>query len=161
TELWAPGAPLPSARSESVAVYAPDGRIYVIGGLTSIVIDLVDAYLPESDTFTSAPPLSRARRWPCATLLPGGRILVAGGRAPGVGGRTDTSEIYGPRLTVQPASALPGTTVTASASGFAPNAAIAVTLGDTVLAIDSTSGTGDRTIAITVPALPSGSYQIR
>ena len=76
---WRRLAPLPSERSEVVAV-ALDGKVYVIGGLTpgGGTTDRVEAYDPGTDSWDEKAPLPKALHHSGATAL-GGKIYVAGG----------------------------------------------------------------------------------
>jgi len=86
-------------RSEFAAVTLPNGKVLLIGGLTTnfAATATVDLYDPASDTVTAAAPMSTPRFGHSATLLPNGKVLVAGGEAPGyLGPGTASAEIYDP-----------------------------------------------------------------
>jgi parallel beta-helix repeat protein/predicted outer membrane repeat protein len=98
--------PLPTARGYAVAVTAPNGLIYVIGGRDGATqpIHVVEAYNPATDTWTcsvgdssagcsSSPlaPMPSARGEASAVLGPDGLIYVFGGS-----GSLTTVEAYNP-----------------------------------------------------------------
>jgi hypothetical protein len=78
------------ARRGHTATWAPNNRVYIIGGETTpgSATTSIEQFEPESNMFTtplfsqSNPLLSFARRGHTATLLPNGRILIAGGFDP-------------------------------------------------------------------------------
>jgi hypothetical protein len=77
----------------------PDGRVFIMGGLTnpnsdSAAQNAVEVFDPATRTFATAGRLTRPRFGFTATLLPNGRILVVGGgwgSAP-----AQTAELYDP-----------------------------------------------------------------
>jgi hypothetical protein len=79
---WHAVASLLTPRYGVAAVAGPDGRIYAIGGESS-VIDAsaeVDAYDPRTNAWTKVAPLPTARFKPAAAVGPDGRIYAIGGR---------------------------------------------------------------------------------
>lgn len=80
SDTWQPIAPMPTARYRAAAVTAPDGRIYVIGGLNaSGDLNTVDVYDPASNTWSVGPRMSSARNG-LAAVLTNGHIYAIGGR---------------------------------------------------------------------------------
>lgn len=89
TNTWQPIAPMPTARYRAAAVTAPDGRIYVVGGLNaSGDLNTVDIYDPASNTWSAGPPMSSARD-ALAVALANGHIYAIGGRS----GKTPTAVV--------------------------------------------------------------------
>ncbi|HYC79064.1 MAG TPA: kelch repeat-containing protein [Planctomycetota bacterium] len=88
TELVTAASNLMSvARRGHTATWAPNGRVYVIGGQTGpgVGTATIEAFVPAgaSGSFVSvAATLASPRRGHTATLLPNGHILIAGGFDP-------------------------------------------------------------------------------
>jgi hypothetical protein len=84
-----------SPRAEHTLTTLDDGRVLVAGGRDYFEqpTSSTELFDPETNTFTSGPPLRTARFGHTATALPGGRVLVAGGQ---VGGNqwTASAELY-------------------------------------------------------------------
>ncbi len=82
---WTPVAAMLTPRSELAAVTAtgPDGRsrIYAIGGRNAdhIPLDTVEAYDPETDTWTPVAPMPTPRARLAAATGPDGKIYAIGG----------------------------------------------------------------------------------
>jgi hypothetical protein len=76
-----PAASMQVARRDHGAVRLKDGRVLVLGGQGEGGTGLASAeiYAFETDTWTAAGELTRARVSPTALLLDDGRVLVAGG----------------------------------------------------------------------------------
>jgi hypothetical protein len=84
TDTWESRAPMPTPRWGAAAVTAPDGLVYVIGGVAddasgNEIRATVEAYDPVSDTWSDRPALPTAVLGPGAALGPGGLIIVTGG----------------------------------------------------------------------------------
>lgn len=75
------------------AVRLDNGKVLVIGGGTNgsaTPTNSVDIFDPATKTFSAAAPMSTARAYHNATLIPGGRVLAAGGTG------LASSEVYDP-----------------------------------------------------------------
>ena len=68
-------------RAMHTATVLPDGRILMVGGLSTNnrPLSSVQIYDPFNDTWTNAAPMRTARFQHAAVALPDGRILVTGG----------------------------------------------------------------------------------
>jgi N-acetylneuraminic acid mutarotase len=84
-DSWNPIAPMPTARFALATATGPDGRIYALGGDTNIsaptVVPTVEAYDPETDSWSSVAPMPTARRFLAAVALDG-QIYALGGGPP-------------------------------------------------------------------------------
>ena len=71
---------MPTARQMLAAVAAPDGKIYAIGGFTSLynAVDTVEEYDPATDTWTSATPMLTARGYLGAATVGGNTYAIGG-----------------------------------------------------------------------------------
>jgi hypothetical protein len=99
--FWLPTAPLPTKRTAFATAVGSDGRIYVIGGQTSGgLTNIVEAYDPQSDRWSTATALSDARGFLAAATGADGRIYAISGRSPGNGkfgnGLSRVVEAYDP-----------------------------------------------------------------
>jgi hypothetical protein len=162
TQTWSTRAPMPQPLAAFGAAAGPDGRVYVVGGSTTLQNNLptaqVLAYEPVFDRWTVLPPLADARTGVAAAVGPDGRIYVVGD------GLTAASpvEVYGPVASINPSHASPGTTALVTGSNFAANATIKVYLGPsssgTLLKIGTSTPAGALIPPITfaVPSVPSG-----
>jgi hypothetical protein len=160
-KTWAKLSELPTLVRGLGAVVGPDDRIYAIGGQTynlGIAAD-VNAYTSATNRWTSVAPLSTGRAWASAAVGPDGRIYALGGGAPPGLEPTGSVEVYGPVVTADPSSALPGAIVTVKGDNFAANATVKVYLGPvtgTLLKTGTTNGAGVLTpITFSVPNIPS------
>jgi hypothetical protein len=95
---FAPVDSMTSARFRHTATLLQNGKILVTGGgpkypeyATTNTAELFD---PAMGTFTSLPPMTTARQYHTATLLPDGRVLLAGGYSDI--DNTDTAELFDP-----------------------------------------------------------------
>jgi serine/threonine protein kinase/N-acetylneuraminic acid mutarotase len=78
---WTPGAPIPTPRQMLAA--ASDGKlVYAVGGTNGADLTTVEAYDPAANTWTSLPPLPKARSDLGATITEG-RLVVLGGVSSG------------------------------------------------------------------------------
>ena len=89
TDTWSMAAPMPTPRMLFAAAPGADGRIYVIGGVTSIEGDptsIVEVYDPKTDRWSRGPSLRIARAGHTASTTGDGTIWVVGGfaAAPGL-----------------------------------------------------------------------------
>jgi N-acetylneuraminic acid mutarotase/flagellar hook assembly protein FlgD len=114
TGLWSERTPMPSATEEGRAVFAPNGKIYVIGGnaisssswaYSYTPTGTVECYDPETDTWErdtdhggTLAPMPTARSVFGAVVGSDGRIYCFGGYAGTLseGGSTDVTEVYDP-----------------------------------------------------------------
>jgi N-acetylneuraminic acid mutarotase len=76
-------APMPTARGQAAIIAGDDGLIYAIGGLnqtvTSDVLDVVEAYNPPTDSWTTKAALLNATRGAAVAIGLDGIIYVFGG----------------------------------------------------------------------------------
>jgi hypothetical protein len=80
TGIWEAVAPMPVATEDSAAVYAENGSIYVIGGVSaSGTVATVQTYDPVTDTWTADVDLPVAVHSHAAAIDSLGRIVVVGG----------------------------------------------------------------------------------
>ena len=77
TESWSAGADMLTARSGACAAVV-EGKLYVIGGTSGPLLDLVEVYDPATNTWTSVAPMPTARAAAAAVVLDG-KIYVIGG----------------------------------------------------------------------------------
>jgi hypothetical protein len=169
-DRWAPGdsrwtrsaAMVVPARVRPVALAAPDGRIYVMGGeVDSNEVANVLAFTPSDNGLDAASNLVFARTGFAGVALDDGRLLVIGSTS----GSMQPSELYGPSVTLtSPSGGAVGTEVTVAGRNFAANAAVHVYLDDQHVA--TTDGTTDSTgglsgLSFRVPALPAGMHRVR
>lgn len=77
---WEPVAPMPIGTIDSAAVFAQNGRIYVLGGRTSAgTIATVQVYNPATDSWTIDTDLPIAVHSAAAAVDSLSRIVIAGG----------------------------------------------------------------------------------
>jgi hypothetical protein len=103
---------LAQGRAEHTATRLADGRVAIIGGVSSRwdrdALDSVEINDPATGTFRSGGQLMAPRYGHTATLLKNGRILVTGGIGR-QGEYVDQAEIYDPATgTSNPAGTVPG-----------------------------------------------------
>jgi len=83
TGTWRAVASLAQARENQTATLLLNGKVLVAGGapddLQSTSLSSVEVYDPDAGSWTTNNPMSSARQFHTATLLPDGRVLVAGG----------------------------------------------------------------------------------
>ncbi len=104
TNTWTTVASLPTQCATAAAVLAPNGLIYVFGGvnnqdnggLKNVSLDTVQAYDPATNTWTTKSPMPTARQGLAAALGPDGLIYVFGGATNNGGQVLDTVEAYNP-----------------------------------------------------------------
>lgn len=151
TDTWSTGAPMRQARAGETATLMPDGDVLVTGGVGSMStgsagqggLASVEIYDPQSDTWSTLPPMHLGRSGHTATLLSDGNVLVAGGSdcgpesCLGYGGSGDccaasSAEVYEPATntwsltepvttgTFHLATALPGEGALVIGGSFSP-----------------------------------------
>lgn len=88
-EGWVFKSPMPTPRFGFSAVVF-EGKIYVMGGRSADgkILDIVERYDPETDSWDGAVPPMRRNRVHCAAVVYDGKIFV-------LGGRTESSEDEG------------------------------------------------------------------
>jgi hypothetical protein len=103
TSTWSALPDLPAARNDAASVPLPDGRMMLIGGdsggeaqgeaYASVLVLAADG-----SRWSDLAPLTEARAYPAAALLPDGKVLVAGGlSSPGDSGEPlKTAELWEP-----------------------------------------------------------------
>jgi hypothetical protein len=161
TRTWTPRAPLATNRMAPAGAYAPDGRIYAIGGNNSGALTSVEAYLPSVDRWTSrVAPLAQARFFVAAAVGRDGRVYVAGG-TPGGGPNTlATVEVYGPILMLSANGAAAGAMITAMGKNFAASARVGITFDGQPAAVGASDGNGGFQIPFQVPPTVAGAHQV-
>lgn len=86
TDTWSKRKPMPEPREFDNAVYAANGKIYIIGGcrsLTSPVLAGVLIYDPVKNSWKRGPDMNVPRGSPAAVATPDGKIYVTGGTSVG------------------------------------------------------------------------------
>ena len=154
TDTWRALPSLPQPLEVLGAVTAPDGRIYAIGGAPATAA----VYALSDDRWHEVASLAGTRHAHAATVGPDGRIYAIAGV--GAADTTSSVEIYGPLISLSSASSTPGDEVTVTATNFAARAAIAITMGDVLVATATTDDVGAASIALTIPELGPGNYQV-
>lgn len=95
---WTQLAPLRTARHGFAAVVLKDGRVLVAGGLTgsraSSATSSVELWDPTTGTWAEISPMSTARPWPAACVLPSGRVAVIGAKAKAVRKTCECLELF-------------------------------------------------------------------
>ncbi len=87
--VWASGPDLPSPRTDSVAILAPDNAILLVGGASPSGATVVPRLPNGAASWTTAPNLDITRIAPGAVRYSSTGILVMGGR----GGNESTDEV--------------------------------------------------------------------
>ncbi|MDN5859562.1 MAG: hypothetical protein L0H84_13170 [Pseudonocardia sp.] len=90
---WATAAPMPTERFTPQVVMAPDGMIWVLGGISDGVVGVVEVYDPSSNTWRTSSPMPNPQVDFPAVAVPDGRILVLGGSR---GARQQKVSIFDP-----------------------------------------------------------------
>ncbi len=151
-DAWTPAAPLVQARFSHTATLLPDGRVLVVGGSVSKMVNSenagsdplasVEIYSPASNISQLVAPLSRARSGHTATLLHDGTVLIVGGEA---GTGPTTAERYDPQ-----------TNGWTSAGNLGPQRSFfaATQLLDGTVLVTGGEGTNGKPLAATVTFLP-------
>ncbi len=152
-----------TGRTWAVAVPAPDGRIYLIGGDNAATARVVEAYTPENDTWTAVATLQGDHGVTAATIGPDGRLwVISGADYGGTNVYSPRVEIYGPTVTMTPPMGPRGTMVTVNGGNFASSTATRVYWGNpkaggVLVGQGSTSGAGNLPgINVTIPATGAG-----
>ncbi|MGH7993548.1 MAG: kelch repeat-containing protein, partial [Limisphaerales bacterium] len=77
---WTSLAPLPVAVAGCAAAMGPDGKIYVVGGLSGgVATNLVQVYTPANNSWVMSTPLPEALSAACLGVDSLGRLMVMGG----------------------------------------------------------------------------------
>jgi len=114
TDRWTLAGSLGAGRFGHRAVLLPDGRVLVIGGVTTgaggqessaRITDTTAIYDPVNNNWTPGAVLTTARVGHTATLLPDGHVLVTGGK---LSPSSATTELYDPATERWSPSALMG-----------------------------------------------------
>jgi hypothetical protein len=85
-----------SPRWSHTATLLPDGKVLIVGGLSSsdfMVTNTAELFDPLTNSFTTTGSMSVPRYFHTATLLTNGKVLVAGGFHPALGG-LNTAEVF-------------------------------------------------------------------
>lgn len=95
---FSPVGSMASARFRHTATLLGNGKILIAGGGPNYpqftTWNTAEVFDPARGTFTSLPPMTTARQFHTATLLPSGEVLLAGGSTGS--GKTDTAELFDP-----------------------------------------------------------------
>ena len=101
TDTWSLSGSMRTPRSNHIAVRLLDGKVLVAGGTTSkdkgSVTASAELYDPQTKSWTSLPPMLKARADCTAALLLDGKVLVIGGRVQ-TDDVTAATEIYDPDM---------------------------------------------------------------
>ena len=81
TGAWRLVSEMQIPRARHTASLLADGRVLVVGGVSSdgLALDSSEIYDPSNDTWAIGPTLATARSDHSATVLASGRVLIAGG----------------------------------------------------------------------------------
>lgn len=100
TDSWSAGAPMPRARAALYQVGIKGNQIYVMGGVTSTVLDraTVDVYNVTTNSWTTLPPSANMLdpRGEMGVVSHGGRIYTVGGAHPAFGSSSASNEVLKP-----------------------------------------------------------------
>jgi streptogramin lyase/N-acetylneuraminic acid mutarotase len=159
-------------RTFLAAAAGADGRIYAIGGTTGNTggntdgTARVEAFSAATQTWTVVPSLLTPRLTLGAATLPDGRLFAIGGSDPSDDALSST-ETFGPRIALSPASGAAGSQAQVSGSNFGPSATVNVYLGSatsgTLIGTGATDASGAIAPAmnVTVPSTtPMGTQTI-
>ena len=98
TGTWTTNNPMNAARVWHTATLLPNGKVLAAGGggvhFPDVCLSSAELYDPSSGTWANTGPLTTAREYHTATLLPNGKVLVAGGI--GNNGFAVNAELYDP-----------------------------------------------------------------
>jgi N-acetylneuraminic acid mutarotase len=124
-------APLSTARFGLMATTEPDGRIYVLGGMTSqnVVVNTVDVYDPTSNTWSAVAPMPIAVAEGATVSGTNGLIYVIGGYDDNYN-QLHTVQVYNPTSNSWSTAAPLPTTRFAPAAVVGPDGSIYVFGGD-------------------------------
>ncbi len=123
TRTWSSAGSLSEARANHTASALPDGRVLVVGGLTTDkTFASTEIYDPTTNSWSAGPAMGAARALHTATTLPNGRVLVVGGFGANISDYLRSAEIYDPTTNSWGVGGLPinaraGHTATLLASG--------------------------------------------
>lgn len=148
---WLSGPSLPQATIDAAGTLGRDGRVYIIGGWSSVSqgsLTAVQTYDPVQGQWTSGPSLPAALSEMAAVSLPDGRILILGGQNATADTLSAQGAVYAPPL----AGATPTATPSASSSP-SPTA----TPTPSATATDSPTPTSSATPSMTPTATPTAS----
>ncbi|HWX18320.1 MAG TPA: kelch repeat-containing protein [Candidatus Binatia bacterium] len=77
---WTTVASMPVAAAGSAAAFGPDGKIYVVGGVSAgVTLDVVQVYAPGANSWTLSTPLPQALSAAAMGVDSLGRLIVMGG----------------------------------------------------------------------------------
>ena len=150
TNTWTVLPSLPNQHVTHGSVFAPDGRLYAIGGSYG---GQVDAYDPNFNVWVTLPQqVTNNTDGLSASLTGDGRIVAVTNNSSSSG-----TFLYGPSATISATQGLANSTFTVTGSNFAANANVSVILGavtgGTVIGTGVTSGSGTfGPLTATVPA---------
>jgi hypothetical protein len=145
TNKWSQGAAMPTARGHiSASTFIWNGGIVVIGGSingggSGLATDKVERYDPQTNTWTTLPPIPGKRKTPVADAI-NGRIIVSNGGTPDPTNTTWVSSLLSPQ------SAPSATSTTATATSTAATATSTAATA-TSTAATATSTTVPTTVA--------------
>jgi N-acetylneuraminic acid mutarotase len=94
-DKWFPVAPPSQSRAGASATLLPNGKVLLLGGYDSSLLDTAELFDPASNTWTTAAPMLTGRTNQTATLLSNGDLLVVGGDSePEVDNDYRSAEMY-------------------------------------------------------------------
>jgi hypothetical protein len=93
-DVWAPAAPMSTARSGHSSTTLPDGRVLVVGGIDGEhrALGSCEIYDPRDDAWLGTDSVADPRWNHTCVRLDDGRVLVCGGQGPGA----STAELFNP-----------------------------------------------------------------
>jgi hypothetical protein len=140
---WKVLADMETQRQYHSVTEGSDGRIYAAGGFDgAMLLSSVEAFSPSTNRWTSAASLNATRALFVVVTLPDGRMLAIGD--------SDNVEIYGPAVTLAPASGAAGSGAAVTGGNFGAHARVAVRFDDAARTLIG-AGTTDNAGALTAP----------
>lgn len=166
TGSWSATGSLPEGRFGQSAVLLTNGQVLVAGGCdfscqNSATDDAAYVFADGYWTTIGSLPVSTIDQ--SAIVLKDGDVLLAGGYENDSGNATTAAELYiSPLVTASPENAAPGQTVTISGNGFYAHEVVTVSFGAgmKVLATPTADAKGQFSVAVTVPTVRRGNYQL-
>jgi N-acetylneuraminic acid mutarotase len=150
-----PAATLPQPREDLAATTGPDGRIYVMGGLSGgATLNSVVAYTPSRTHWTSVKAAMGTKRSGFGAVTGADGLIYAIGGADGSSTPLNSAEFYGPKIVIV-SNAVQG-------SNFAATAAVTVYDGpiktNIVVGTGTTGADGTLLAGIPLSSLSSGAH---
>ena len=150
---WSSGPRLPQPVDDAGATPGPGGRVYVIGGFdiaANHYTARVQVYDPRKATWSEVALLPVPVSNMGAVTAVGGQLYAIGAYdGDGVPGVEAQVAIYGPSISVDALTVMPGSTISASGTGFTPHGTVALSLDSSGVGL--VKGTADISGAINLP----------